>query len=643
MGKIWVAGVGFEVDAKVVRWDQGPGFNARAEACIRSHQSCPGGVLPYSRKKPVSRRNRTALRPSLRSLRDNPSLSAAQAVIRQFVLHHDGCPDAASCFNVLHNERGLSCHFLLDNDGTIYQTLDLAFMAFHAAGFNANSIGIEMSNRGDAKAWPSFYATRGQARDVTTCRIHGHTYLAFEYTDAQHKALAALVRGLSRALPNMPIDYPQESPGYQAWGELPGAHSYAGLLGHYHTTRRKWDPGPFDFKKFCESVRGRLSFPLALAKGEQPDVPDDTEELRAAADQLYIANEQRAEAGFFPVGPYGEHRLWHGGVHLSASKGDPVYAPFAGRVMAVRQGGTSGVGSTNFVLMRHDMAVGPRTIRFFTLYFHLADEKGTTPRGGSDGTPGWMESETWKLEKSPRDVILIDEPVEGGDVIGHVGLAGPDLRPQVHFEVFAAEEVTGMIQPGVFTIVDGTAGGRFSTAKAVNESIDIDPSDGKLSRRELLEFFTSNSDRNLARYYGTLHVSEWIASPSWVDSLKLAPEFSGISDQELQALVGDQITPTLWWSDRVAQHAKLPRDGVVYHYNAVTFVKFINEKLQEANALTDVGLGAFDVRDAKERPADVLGDIEDVDGESFVDESELEAEDFGQDLTLEDLANGFPE
>ena len=30
--------------------------------------------------------------------------------------------------SVLQNERGLSCHFLLDNDGTIYQTLDLALM-----------------------------------------------------------------------------------------------------------------------------------------------------------------------------------------------------------------------------------------------------------------------------------------------------------------------------------------------------------------------------------------------------------------------------------------------------------------------------------------------------------------------------------
>ncbi len=636
MGKIWIAGVGFDVDAKVVRWDEGPGFNARAEMCINAHQRCAGGVLPYSEKKTITRRNRTALRPSLRSLRDNPSLVAAQSVIRQFVLHHDGCPDAASCFNVLHNERGLSCHFLLDNDGTIYQTLDLAFMAFHAAGFNANSIGIEMSNRGDAKRWPTFYSRLGRLRDVTTCRIHGHTYLAFEYTEAQYTALAALVRGVSRALPNLPIDYPQESPGYQSWAELPNAHSYAGLLGHYHTTRRKWDPGPFDFKKFCESVRGRLSFPLAVRKDGRPDVPQDADELRGAVDQLYTANEQRAEGGFFPVGPYGEHRLWHGGVHISATRGDPVFAPLPGRVMAARQGGSSGVGSTNFVLMRHDLSVGAASVRFYSLYFHLDDE------AGGEGAPRWMKAEGWR-GYSRGDVALLDEPIEGGDLIGHIGLAGPDRRPQIHFEIFASDDVAGKIQPGAFTVVDGTSGGRFSTSKLVNESIDVDPADGKLSRRELLDFFSASSDRKLARYYATLHVSEWTASPNWADALTLAPEFAGLDEQEIREMVDEQITPTLWWTDAVALHAKLPRDGVVYHYNPISFLRFINEKLAEANVLSDVGLGAFDAASAQEQPKDVLGDIDDVEGESFVDETELVEEDFGHDLTLEDLANGFPE
>jgi murein DD-endopeptidase MepM/ murein hydrolase activator NlpD len=543
------------------------------------------------------------------------------------------------CFNVLHNERGLSVHFLLDNDGTIYQTVDLAFMAFHAAGFNANSIGVEMCNRGDAKQWPEFYRQRGQKRDVTTCRIHGHTYLAFDYTAAQYDALKALARGLVRALPNLPLEYPQESPGYQSWAVLPGVRGYAGLLGHYHTTTRKWDPGPFDFKKFCLSIRGRMSFPIPV-RGDKSEVPEDSEALRDACAELFRKNEVEGQAGFFPLGPNGETRLWHGGVHLPAAAGTPVHAPFAGRALVARMGGVSAVGSTNFVLLRHDMSLGPRPIRFYSLYFHLADE-----REGDKDAPRWLDSADWRRSAAPGRVVLLDEPVEAGDVIGRVGMAGPDdLRgPQVHVEVFAADEVTGQVQAGVFQVLDGTSGGRFLTDRALLDSIDGDPRDGKISRRELADFFHSSADRNLARYYAALHVSEWTPNPPWVDALADSPDFRGVPRAELAQLVEEQIQPTLWWTEAVARHAHLPRDGVVYHYNPIAFVQFVNQKLQEANVLTDVGVGAFSAAEAREKPKDVLGDIDDEAGESFVDPSEIEEQDLRHDLGLAELADGFPE
>jgi N-acetyl-anhydromuramyl-L-alanine amidase AmpD len=641
MGKIYIAGVGFEVDARVVRWDEGPRFDGHAPRCINPSRPCPGGgVNPFSAYLGRARVARIAKRPALRRLGDSPTLRAAQAVIRQFVVHHDGCPSAASCYNVLHNERGLSCHFLLDNDGTIYQTVDLAYMAFHAAGFNASSVGIELCNRGDAKRWPDFYRRKGQKRDVTTCRIHGHTYLAFDYTLVQYEAMRALVRGLVRALPNLPAEYPQESPGYQSWGVLPGLHGYAGLLGHYHTTRRKWDPGPFDFKRFCESIRGRMSFPLVV-RGDKPDVPKDTDDLRDASSELFRRNEVEGEAGFFPIAPTGDNRLWHGGVHLPGPANAPVYAPFPGRVMAVRMGTATAVGSANLVLMRHDMSIGPTPIRFFSLYFHLADERG---RELEKGAPRWMASPAWRRGGAASGgTILLDEPVEAGDTIGRVGMGGPDSlrRAQIHFEVFASDEILGKVQPGIFQVVDGTSGGRFLTDRQILDSIDRDPRDGKISRREVLDFFHTSADRNLARFYATLHVSEWTANPSWVDALALSTDFEGMNKEEIEELVAEQIEPTLWWTDEVAQHARLPRDGVVYHYNPIAFVEFINQKLMEANVLADVGAGAFSAAEAREKPDDVLGDIDDVAGDSFVDPSELVEEDFGHDLGLAELADGF--
>ena len=41
-----------------------------------------------------------------------------------FVNHWDVCLSSTSCHRVLNN-RGISVHFLIDNDGTIYQTLDI--------------------------------------------------------------------------------------------------------------------------------------------------------------------------------------------------------------------------------------------------------------------------------------------------------------------------------------------------------------------------------------------------------------------------------------------------------------------------------------------------------------------------------------
>ncbi len=636
MGKIWIAGKGFDVETKVVRWDEGPGFNSHSHQCINSTHACVGG-RPFSKKKPVNRTHRYSGRPQLRKYgRGIPPLAAAQGVIRQFIVHHDGCPSAKSCFDVLHNERGLSCHFLLDNDGTIYQTLDLAFMGYHAAGFNASSVGIEISNRGDAKRWPGFYNKRDPSRNVATCQIHGHIYLAYDYTPAQYEAMQKLVRGLARALPNMPIDYPQQSPGYQSWTEIAGAKSYAGLLGHYHTTRRKWDPGPFDFKEFCESIRGRLSFPVTFSS-EPPDVPDDDDDRATKVTALYKSNEDR-DGGFFPVGPYGESRLWHGGVHIVGKAGQSVHAPFPGRVLVVRMGSRpSAVGSTNMVLLRHDLQIGPKAMRFYTLFFHLADEWSKAP----GERPKWMNEGAWERLKQKGETVLLDERIEAGDIIGHMGTAGlaQNRKPQLHLEMFSNDEFSDVLNTK-FTLIDGAATGRFAPDDVI-AAIDSDR-DGKLSRRELVRYFSSSGGAKLARFFTTFHVSEWTAEPSWVDELARSPAFTGQKKAKIRQLVQEQIEPTLWWDDKVAAHAKLPAEAVVYHYNPITLIAVINDQLQRAKYEVANGKNDFAVERAEVRPADVLGDIDDEGGDSFVDAAELNEQDTGSELRLEDLANGFP-
>src|SRR5207249_10614197 len=75
-------------------------------------------------------------------------LRLLQRVVDQFVIHFDVCGTSRECFKVLQDYRDLSVHFMLDLDGTIYQTLDLKERAWHATTSNSRSVGIEIANMG---------------------------------------------------------------------------------------------------------------------------------------------------------------------------------------------------------------------------------------------------------------------------------------------------------------------------------------------------------------------------------------------------------------------------------------------------------------------------------------------------------------
>ena len=84
-------------------------------------------------------------------------LPLLQNVVDQLVMHFDVCGTSRTCFNVLQDDRDLSVHFMVDLDGTIYQTLDLKERAWHATTSNDRSVGIEI-----AKISVLYPATRNQ-------------------------------------------------------------------------------------------------------------------------------------------------------------------------------------------------------------------------------------------------------------------------------------------------------------------------------------------------------------------------------------------------------------------------------------------------------------------------------------------------
>jgi hypothetical protein len=569
-----------------------------------------------------------------------------KSAIRQFVVHHDGCTSADMCFSVLQNERGLSVHFLLDNDGTIYQTIDLGLMAYHASEWNIDSIGVEMCNRGDANAYPHVYDSGkfGPKRDLKPCTINGHKILAYDYTQQQKDSFTALCRALQRLLPNLPAEFPQATPGVQHWGTIPKDQSmrFAGYIGHYHLWDQKWDPGPWEFETFCRKLRGSFCYPI-YPKGEPkknqvlPAIPEQSDELKEDAIDLYKANEARADGGFFPVGPWGEARLWHGGVHLAAKDGAGVFAPFPGRLVAARMGKTSAIGSVNFVLLRHDMTLGPARTQFYSLYMHLADELSS-----SDKPMPWIEkSEAWKSAK-PGEVALLDEPIEAGSQIGRVGRAGPAelSKAQIHVEFFSTAELfAGMPGASVWTVVDGTASGRFCDAKQINDIIDTDH-DGMLSKQELSTFFASGNGTQL-HYLVPLHVSEWTAEPSWAEALRVPKDFKKMKAADIDQLVADQITPGLWWDARVAAHCRLPADGIVYHYHPVTFLAWFNQQRLDAQATDSTTRKDLKASDTSEVPKGITDDFADKDGTTMRSSADVAEDPCNKKLLLNDLVQGF--
>jgi N-acetyl-anhydromuramyl-L-alanine amidase AmpD len=204
-------------------------------------------------------------------------LPLLQQVVDQFVIHFDVAGTSRQCFKVLHDVRGLSVHFMLDLDGTIYQTLDLKERAWHATTANTRSVGIEIANIGarspserealdewyrkDAQGltrvvFPDWLADGGQrtahfiprpARPQPIAgRIQEQDLLQYDFTPEQYAALIKLTATLCKVFPKLRCDYPRDDEGRLIPHKLPDAQlaNYRGVLGHFHLQTNKVDPGP---------------------------------------------------------------------------------------------------------------------------------------------------------------------------------------------------------------------------------------------------------------------------------------------------------------------------------------------------------------------------------------------------------------
>lgn len=118
-----------------------------------------------------------------------------------FVVLHitDGSPsvqNAAERFAA--SKAGVSPHFLVGQAGEIYQFVQLEDSAWHAKGWNSNSIGIEHVARspGELKQWASLSERTRRSLVPKDAPIDGATDPGFPLTEAQLAASARLVAWL---------------------------------------------------------------------------------------------------------------------------------------------------------------------------------------------------------------------------------------------------------------------------------------------------------------------------------------------------------------------------------------------------------------------------------------------------------------
>jgi N-acetylmuramoyl-L-alanine amidase len=282
--EIVVAGQLFHTGTRVVTWMDPGGYDAyrverRFSPVEKSGWEASKADVPDLTSPNRYNMRRSGLSPEeIERLRGGGwDLPTLQKVVDQFVIHFDVCGVSRQCFDVLHDRRDLSVHFMLDLDGTLYQTLDLKERAWQATTSNSRSVGIEIANMGaygneERSPLARWYAKApdGQTRitipaslgdggirtkdfvghparpEPVSGTIQGHKLTQYDFTPQQYAALIKLTATLCKVFPKIQCDYPKDAAGNLIPQKLPDTElkEYEGVLGHFHIQTDKVDPGP---------------------------------------------------------------------------------------------------------------------------------------------------------------------------------------------------------------------------------------------------------------------------------------------------------------------------------------------------------------------------------------------------------------
>lgn len=187
--------------------------------------------------------------------------------IKMFVNHWDACLNSTSCGRII-NKRGLSMHFLIDNDGTIYQMLDMQHAAWQCGDrkVNRKSVGVEISNAFYTK-YQEWYVKKGFGKRPVVERSYVNGFNVGKHLgfyDVQLQALAALWEAISFATEtNLEI---LESRKVEK--EVLDCN-YSGFVNHFNIKKRKIDCASLNMEKVLnEAKRIRFTFRENEQEGE---------------------------------------------------------------------------------------------------------------------------------------------------------------------------------------------------------------------------------------------------------------------------------------------------------------------------------------------------------------------------------------
>jgi len=153
---------------------------------------------------------------------------------------------------------GESTHFIIDTDGSIFQSLDVVNRPLFCGieNIERRAISITMINPVDLSR-----AAHGARSKSAPVQRHGRKISHWGYTPSQRRSLNQLVAGLFGLMPQLKVTVPEDELGRPLTGVVSDTHKAKGLLGHFHLDSEAKDPTvafPWDeLKRYLSAANGQ--------------------------------------------------------------------------------------------------------------------------------------------------------------------------------------------------------------------------------------------------------------------------------------------------------------------------------------------------------------------------------------------------